>query len=89
MTHMEEILTTPTIHLLLEVGVAVCFIEVTTSFNFFYFDDILSSGYDDDIFLLVRLGHAALIVFMIFAIICILYMLFSCCMTVVNRKQKS
>ena len=41
-------------------------------------------GYSDDIFLLVKLGQAALIIFMIFAIIAILFMLSVCCSSLVN-----
>ena len=41
-------------------------------------------GYSDDIFLLVKLGQAALIIFMIFAIIAILFMVTTCCSSLVN-----
>ena len=41
-------------------------------------------GYTDDIFLLIKLGQAALIIFMIFAIIAILFMVTSCCSSLVN-----
>ena len=38
----------------------------------------------DDIVLLVKLGQAALIIFMVFAIIAILFMIITCCMSLVN-----
>ena len=41
-------------------------------------------GYTDDIFLLIKLGQAALIIFMIFAIIAILFMVTLCCSSIVN-----
>ena len=42
------------------------------------------SGYVDDIVLLVKLGQAALIIFMVFVIIAILFMIITCCMSLVN-----
>merc|ERR1712013_546212 len=50
---------------------------------------LLYRGYDDDIYLLIKLGHAALIIFIIFAIVCILYILFSCCMVVFNDRKRT
>ena len=38
----------------------------------------------DDIFLLIKLGQAALIIFMIFAIIAILFIISTCCMSLLN-----
>ena len=47
------------------------------------------TGYEDDIYLLVKLGQAALIIFMIFAIVSILFMLLNCCLAVTKTKQKT
>ena len=41
-------------------------------------------GYVDDIFLLIKLGQAALIIFMIFATIAVLFMLTLCCTSIFN-----
>ena len=44
-------------------------------------------GYEDDVYLLVKLGEAALVVFIIFAVVAILYMIVSCCLAAA-RNQK-
>jgi hypothetical protein len=40
----------------------------------------LSLGYEDDIYLLAKLGQAALIIFIILAVVIILFLLVTCCM---------
>merc|ERR1712038_1382422 len=47
----------------------------------------LYRGYEDDVYLLVKLGEAALVVFIIFAVVAILYMIVSCCLAAA-RNQK-
>ena len=47
----------------------------------------LAAGYEDDVYLLVKLGEAALVVFIIFAVVAILYMIVSCCLAAA-RNQK-
>ena len=49
---------------------------------------VVPAGYQDDIFLLVKLGQAALIIFMIFATIAILLMATLCCTSLVNITNK-
>ena len=44
----------------------------------------VGAGYTDDIFLLIKLGQAALIIFMIFATIAVLFMLSLCCTSIFN-----
>ena len=44
------------------------------------------SGYEDDIYLLVKLGEASLVIFMILAVVLILYMITSCCLSVAKNK---
>ena len=47
-------------------------------------------GYEDDIYLLIKLGQAAIIIFMIFAIFSIIFMMSSCCMSLfgaINDKN--
>ena len=46
-----------------------------------------AAGYEDDVYLLVKLGEAALVVFIIFAVTAILYMIVSCCLAAA-RNQK-
>ena len=46
-----------------------------------------AAGYEDDVYLLVKLGEAALVVFIIFAVVAILYMIVSCCLAAA-RNQK-
>ena len=48
---------------------------------------VLLAGYEDDVYLLVKLGEAALVVFIIFAVVAILYMIVSCCLAAA-RNQK-
>jgi len=49
----------------------------------------LYRGYEDDIYLLVKLGHAALIIFMIFSVVSIVFMIITCCKSVLTgRKNK-
>ena len=45
-------------------------------------------GYEDDIHLLIKLGQAALIIFIIFAVMSMVFMLTSCCLALVRRKEK-
>jgi len=53
------------------------------------FGTSLYRGYEDDIYLLVKLGHAALIIFMIFSVVSIVFMIISCCKSVLTgRKNK-
>merc|ERR1712172_376404 len=46
----------------------------------------LYQGYEDDIYLLVKLGEASLVIFMILAVVLILYMITSCCLSVAKNK---
>ena len=57
--------------------------------DFKLFSLIISShlGYADDIKLLIKLGQAALIIFIIFAIISIFFMLATCCMSLIGNKN--
>merc|ERR1712012_1087220 len=48
----------------------------------------LYQGYEDDIYLLVKLGEGALIVFIIFAIVAILYMIINCCLLAARNNKK-
>ena len=45
------------------------------------------SGYEDDIYLLVKLGEAAIIIFIIFAVVAVLYMLINCCISISARNK--
>lgn len=52
--------------------------------------NIFYQGYEDDIYLLIKLGQAALIIFMIFAIFSIIFMMTTCCITLfgaINDKN--
>merc|ERR1712029_814329 len=46
----------------------------------------LYNGYADDVYLLIKLGEAALIIFIIFAIVSIIYMIVSCCLAAARNK---
>merc|ERR1711894_825695 len=46
----------------------------------------LYQGYEDDVYLLVKLGEASLVIFMILAVVSILYMITSCCLSVAKNK---
>ena len=59
-----------------------CYQILTVKLNL----NIQSSGFEDDIYLLVKFGQAALVIFIIFAIISILYIFFNCCMVVFNNR---
>ena len=51
----------------------------------FPINDIL--GYEDDIYLLVKLGEAAIIIFIIFAVVAVLYMIINCCISISARNK--
>ena len=44
-------------------------------------------GYEDDIYLLVKLGEAAIIIFIIFALVAIIYMIVNCCVSFSGRNK--
>ena len=44
-------------------------------------------GYEDDIYLLVKLGEAAIIIFIIFAVVAVLYMIINCCISISARNK--
>ena len=58
--------------------------RVSSVFMSFLFD---ISGYEDDIYLLVKLGEAAIIIFIIFALVAILYMIVNCCISLSGRNK--
>ena len=45
------------------------------------------AGYEDDIYLLVKLGEAAIIIFIIFAVVAVLYMIINCCISISARNK--
>ena len=52
--------------------------------------DFDSTGYLDDLHLLINLGQAALVIFIIFAIISILLIIISCCcITITKTKEQT
>ena len=47
-----------------------------------------AAGYEDDLYLLVKLGQAALVVFMVLAVVAVLYMLVSCCLALCSAAKE-
>jgi len=54
----------------------------------YYPSSFYYQGFEDDIFLLIKLSHVALIVFIIFAIVTMIYILTSCCVSFTRRREK-
>ena len=54
----------------------------------YYPSSFYYQGFEDDIFLLIKLSHVALIVFIIFAIVTMIYLLTSCCVSFTRRREK-
>ena len=48
---------------------------------------LIFPGYEDDIYLLVKLGEAAIIIFIIFALVAIIYMIVNCCVSFSGRNK--
>ena len=46
------------------------------------------TGYEDDIYLLIKLGQAALIIFIILAVISVLFLVTTCCISVLGVAQQ-
>ena len=46
------------------------------------------TGYEDDIYLLIKLGQAALIIFIILAVISVLFLVTTCCVSVLGVAQQ-
>ena len=47
------------------------------------------SGYEDDIYLLIKIGQAALVIFMILSITCILFIFLNCYLAITMTKEKT
>ena len=54
----------------------------------FYPSTFYYQGFEDDIYLLIKLSHVALIVFIIFAIVTMIYLVVSCCVSFTRRREK-
>ena len=54
----------------------------------YYPSSFYYQGFEDDIFLLIKLSHVALIVFIIFAIVTMIYLVVSCCVSFTRRREK-
>ena len=54
----------------------------------YYPSSFYYQGFEDDIFLLIKLSHVALIVFIIFAIVTMIYLVTSCCVSFTRRREK-
>jgi len=54
----------------------------------YYPSSFYYQGFEDDIFLLIKLSHVALIVFIIFAIVTMIYLITSCCVSFTRRREK-
>lgn len=54
----------------------------------YYPSSFYYQGFEDDIYLLIKLSHVALIVFIIFAIVTMIYLVVSCCVSFTRRREK-